>query len=87
MHDLIYNIDYKVFDEGELILKEGEPINNVLFIEFGVVEVYTEFDGHEFIIDRLYSGSIINALAYLMEDIMYVNMRSKERCKMLILQR
>ena len=56
-----------------------------MFIESGVLEVYTQFEGNEFIIDTLHSGSVINYRAFLMEDLMYVNIRCKEFCKLLVM--
>jgi len=47
-----------------------------MFVETGVIEVYTEFDGHEFIIDRLPQGSFINYESFFLDDLMSVYMRS-----------
>lgn len=54
-----------------------------MFIEHGMAEVYTECEGNEFIIDRLYEGSIINYRTFIMEDIMSVNIRAVENVSML----
>ena len=54
-----------------------------MFIEHGMAEVYTEFEGNEFIIERLYEGSVINYRTFLMEDIMCVNIRAIENVNML----
>jgi len=40
--------------------------------------VYTEFEGNEFVIDLLHPGSIINLRAFLMEDLMFVNIRCRK---------
>ena len=54
-----------------------------MFVESGMIEVYTELEGHEFIIERLYSGSVINYRSFFMEDIIHVNFRCKETCQIL----
>ena len=41
-----------------------------------MVELYTEFEGNEFVLERLISGSIINQRVLFMEDLMYVNVRA-----------
>ena len=43
-----------------------------------MVELYTEFEGNEFVLERLPSGSIINQRVLFMEDLMYVNMRASK---------
>lgn len=43
-----------------------------------MVELYTEFEGNEFILERLPSGSIINQRVLFMEDLMYVNIRASK---------
>tara|TARA_B110000285_G_C15096818_1_gene602507 strand:- start:157 stop:348 length:192 start_codon:yes stop_codon:yes gene_type:complete len=40
------------------------------------LEVYTEFEGNEFIIERLNTGSIVNHNLILIDDIMRVSIRS-----------
>ena len=42
----------------------------------GYLEVYTFFEGNEFVIDRLKTGSIINYNLILIDDIMRVSIRS-----------
>ena len=68
---------------GQIIIKQFDVSNSLLFVESGVIEVYTELEGHEFIIERLYSGSVINYRSFFMEDIIHVNFRCKETCQVL----
>jgi len=44
-------------------------------VENGHCEVYTEFEGNEFILERLYQGSVINYKTFFMDDLMTVNIR------------
>ena len=67
-------------------MKEYDNAEALLFLEYGVIEVYTLFEGNEFIIDYLYSGSVINYRSFFMEDMMRVNMRCKENCQLLLLK-
>ena len=55
----------------------------MLFIASGIVEVYTLFEGNEFLIEKLHKGTIINYRTFLMEDRMFVNMRCKTNCTIL----
>lgn len=56
-------------------------------MENGIVEVFTEFEGNEFVIERLTQGAIINSRCFFMEDLMAVNIRCAKRrkCSLLIL--
>ena len=80
-YDIIYRMKHNFFDKGHLVLKENDLVKSLIFIDYGVLEVYTEFEGNEFIIDYLHPGSCINARAFLMEDTMSVNIRVKETCR------
>ena len=77
MFELLYGMKRLNFEHGQMILKEKEDNTSSLYIvESGCAEVYTEFEGNYFVIDRLYRGSIINHRAFLMDGIQYVNVRS-----------
>ena len=75
-----------IYERGHIIFKQYEIADTLMFIEYGVAEVYTHFEGNEFIIDDLYSGSVLNYRSFLMEDLMHVNIRCKENCKILKLK-
>lgn len=44
----------------------------------GEVELYTEFEGNDFVIERLNPGSIINHDQFLMGDLSQVNLRASK---------
>jgi CRP-like cAMP-binding protein len=87
LNDLIYQMKTINYDRGHLIFKENDLAKSLVFIDHGVLEVYTEFEGNEFIIDNLHPGSCINSRAFLMEDTMSVNIRVKEHCKLMQLSK
>ena len=58
-----------------MLLRTEDHANSLLFVEAGVLELYTNFEGNEFIIQRLYRGSALNSRAFFMEDLMYVYVR------------
>ena len=83
IHSLVYLLKERRFFHEEIILREYEPVTSIFFIEFGEVEVYTECDGHEFIIERLKAGTCINAYSFMALDQMYINIRSKNSTQLL----
>lgn len=52
-----------------MIFKENEVSNAMFLIKNGVIEIITNIDGHDLVIERLYRGSIINYRSFLLEDI------------------
>ena len=49
-----------------------------MVIKRGCVEVYTYFDGNEFIIERLYTGAVINYRNLFIDDKVYLQYRAAE---------
>ena len=49
------------------------------------MDVYTEFESNEFILEKLHAGSCINQAKFLIGDILHVNYRCQKNCKTLSL--
>lgn len=47
----------------------------MFFVLEGQVSLYTYFEGHEFELEKLYKGSVLNFRAFFMEDPMHVNVK------------
>ena len=85
LFDLMFSLESKNLEKDEMVLAEDSPADALLFIEDGVIDVYTKFEQNEFIIETLYKGSAINHRAFFMQDYMYVNFRCRTDAKLLIL--
>lgn len=57
------------------------------FIEDGAVELYTTFEGNEFVLERLFKGSCLNFRAFFMDDSMYVYVRCSKNSTLLELNK
>ena len=77
---MIYRFEQFTFKAGETVLKEGTHLESILIVEQGSVEVVTECDGHEFVLDRLQQGSIINSRLFFTDECIGVNLRAKDHC-------
>jgi CRP-like cAMP-binding protein len=73
-------MDLKNYDEGDLLQTPGESIKSLYFITEGIVEVFTEFDSHPFVIERLHRGSIINYRNWFNTDNAMVSIRFMTPC-------
>jgi CRP-like cAMP-binding protein len=68
--DIVYSLNPVNFDKGGLIFKPGDEADAMYIVDSGVVEIYIVMDkGMEFVIDRLYKGSVINHRAFLFNDV------------------
>ena len=66
LFDLMFSLESKVKEKDEMVLAEDSPADALIFIEDGVIDVYTKFEQNEFIIETLYKGSAINHRAFFM---------------------
>jgi CRP-like cAMP-binding protein len=77
-HKILYSIEMRYYAEGEMILAEGDVTDRIFFVINGSLEVYSEYEGNEFIIEVLKPGSIINYRNVFTDDSMLVNIRARE---------
>ena len=68
LYELIFTLKSKTFEKGNLVLEQDSMINSIYFIEEGIVEVITEFENNEFVLDKLGPGSAINYRAVFLKD-------------------
>ena len=87
LQKVIFSLKPQHVEEGEMVLAVGQKADAIVFVERGVVEVVTRFEGAELVIDLLKSGSSINAHSYISEETMAVNFRAKRDCHVLKLHR
>ena len=59
-YDIIYNLDTNKKNQGELLISEGEDIDQIYIVEQGIIEVYVVIGGKQQVLERLFRGSIIN---------------------------
>ena len=68
LYELIFTLQSKTFEKGDLVLEQDSMINSIYFVEEGIVEVITEFENNEFVLDKLGPGSAINYRAVFLKD-------------------
>lgn len=60
LHEIVYKtVSKEVYEQGAHILKPGDIVNFMFFIESGHVQIYDIIDGNEFVIENLGQGSIV----------------------------
>lgn len=68
LNQLVYTTKWRHYDAGQLIFKPGDPMNTIQLIEDGLVETFIYFEGTKFVLDRLYSGSVMNFRNLFLDD-------------------
>lgn len=76
INKIVFSMTFAKFDKGAKIFSVDETSRMMQIIQNGMVEVYTTMDnGVEFVIERLYRGSVINHRSFISEDKIDVNAR------------
>lgn len=76
INKIIFSMTFAKFDKGSKIFQVNETSHIMQIIQNGMVEIYTTMDnGVEFVIERLYRGSVINHRSFITEDNIDVNAR------------
>ena len=68
LYELIFSLKSITFEKNDIVLECDSMIDNIYFIEQGIVEVTSEFEANEFVIDKLGPGSAINYRAVFLKD-------------------
>ena len=72
----MFSLRKSFYDKHHLLQKTGDDASTLLFVLDGVVELYTEFEGMFFLLEKLFRGSAINYRTFFMEYAGKVNMRT-----------
>ena len=76
-HLILYNFKLKYYQSDTLVLREHQDhADRIIIVISGILEVYTDFEGNEFIIERLKAGSILNYRLIFTDDLSQINIRT-----------
>ena len=68
-NEWIFNMKMKQLEEGSLLYKIDTNSEEMYVLQSGLVEIVHTFgDNQEFVIEKLYRGSVINHNSFLMSD-------------------
>ena len=52
-YEILFKMDRVFYQTGDTILKYGQQTDKLIFVVNGELEVYTECEGNEFVLERL----------------------------------
>lgn len=81
--EILYSFNKVTHKAGHILFKQDQNADCFTIVYEGIVEFYTYFEDSEFVLERLYPGSIYNFRAFFMEDLMYVNARCQTNVALL----
>jgi F-box and leucine-rich repeat protein 7 len=78
-HDrFLYKLKKLYLSKDDMLLRVGDDTTSLFIVEYGELEVFTEFEGNKFVIERLPTGSVLNYRVVFTEDRMMVNIRATQ---------
>jgi CRP-like cAMP-binding protein len=77
-HLLLYQFKMITLEQGERLLKEGDDTEQLYIVMKGCLNIYTEFEGNEFLLAKLPKGSVLNYRVIFLEDQMLVRIQADE---------
>jgi len=66
----------RVYHDGELLIRQGEPGDCMYVIQEGEVEIVAENDGHEVVLRRAGPGEIIGEMAIFEREVRSATVRA-----------
>ena len=76
--EIMFDFKAKSINTSETLLSESQTSSSLFIVESGCLDVYTSFEGNEFIIDYLHSGAIINFRNFILDEPWVINIRAKQ---------
>jgi CRP-like cAMP-binding protein len=52
-HTILYSLEQKYLPKGDILLKVSDDTTAVYIVTHGALEIYSEFEGNEFVIETL----------------------------------
>lgn len=68
MHEILYSLKSNNYKTNEILQRPGDDATKLFFLQEGQIDIYTFFEEHEFVIEKLYKGSVINYRTFFMEE-------------------
>jgi len=73
----------KIYDDGELLVRQGDPGNCLFVIQEGTVEVVVSQSGHEKLLRTLGPGELIGEMAIFEHEVRSATVRARGRVRAL----
>lgn len=82
-HKILFSFAPRLIENGDVLLMEGDKVESIFVVLSGTLEIYSEFEGNEFIIEKLHRGSVLNYRTIFNGEEMHVGVRATENTYLL----
>jgi len=82
---MLFSLKKITYNKGHFLLKPGDPINDLVIVFNGVLEVFIVLEDEEFVIERLKQGTILNHRSFFAEECSKVYIRCEDMTTILSL--
>ncbi|CAI2377400.1 unnamed protein product [Moneuplotes crassus] len=79
IYDAIYTLTKRFCKKGEIIQKVDEEATTMYILINGIVEIYTQFEGNNFVLERLWKGSVINYRTFWVKNDIFLTPMSQRK--------
>lgn len=67
IYDVMFTLTKRFCEKGEIIQNVGEDATTMYILLNGTIELYTQFEEHNFVLERLWNGSVMNYRTFFQE--------------------
>ena len=75
LYEIIYSLRPKKQNVGDMLVNQGDNIDEIYIIERGIVEIFLKIGGNDIVLERLFRGSVINYKNLFTKEKSQVSMR------------
>ena len=85
-HTIIYKFKEYIVEQNEILLREGDDINNLIIVKQGEFEMVMVIDGIELVVARIGTGCVLNHRNLFMPgEKMFLTVRCSKRAIIMII--
>lgn len=75
LYEIIYSLKPTKMNVHDMLVKQGDKIDQIYIIERGIVEIFLKIGGNDIVLERLFRGSVINYKNVFSNEKSQVSMR------------
>lgn len=67
-HEIMFSLSEEHLIAGGKVLLPGDPVERIIIVKSGELEVFKEYETNKFVLAKMGSGSILNHRNFLIEN-------------------
>ena len=83
LHSILYSLQTKLYEKDDTVNRKQGLHENFVIVQSGCLEAVDDFEGNEFVVDRLFMGTVINFRTFMVQETAFLTLKCKEPTKTL----